>query len=214
MAALAPILRAHGASTLVDSVSGLGASEFLMDEWGYDAVATASQKAFAAPPGVAMIALSDRARKRVADARIGAATTSICARAMRVRRTIGQTPWTPPISILFALDVALAALPRRRHARRVRASRALRARRARSAASVWAFRSFSQPGAHSDTVVAAYPPAGVDPARCCSSLRENYGVVLSGGQGELAGKIVRFGTMGDVGEADRSRDRASSAIES
>ena len=56
MAALAPMLRDHGAITLVDSVSGMGASEFRMDEWGYDAVATASQKAFAAPPGVAMVA--------------------------------------------------------------------------------------------------------------------------------------------------------------
>ncbi|MBV8117179.1 MAG: alanine--glyoxylate aminotransferase family protein, partial [Candidatus Eremiobacteraeota bacterium] len=60
MRAIGPIVRRHGALTLVDSVSGLGAGEFRMDDWGYDVVVTASQKAFAAPPGVAMIAASSR----------------------------------------------------------------------------------------------------------------------------------------------------------
>jgi alanine-glyoxylate transaminase/serine-glyoxylate transaminase/serine-pyruvate transaminase len=57
---------------------------------------------------------------------------------------------------------------------------------------------FSRPDAHSVTVVAAYPPGGVDAAALLKTLREGYGVVISGGQGELTGKIVRFGTMGDV----------------
>jgi aspartate aminotransferase-like enzyme len=209
MAALAPILRAHGALTLVDSVSGLGASEFLMDAWGYDAVATASQKAFAAPPGVATIALSDRARKRVFDRASGRYYFDLRT-AMEFAR-IGQTPWTPAISILFALDVAL----RRYHAEGMHAAFARHARNARNvreALQRLGFSLFSQPGAHSDTVVAAYPPAGVDPALLLAQLREKHGVVLSGGQGELAGKIVRFGTMGAVGEADFAA--AFGAIES
>lgn len=199
MAALAPILRAHGAVTLVDAISGLGASEFLMDEWGYDAVAAASQKALAAPPGVSMIALSERARKRLAEARIGRFYFDL-ARAMEFAR-LGQTPWTPPISILFALDLALARYNERgmnaafeRHARYAAAVRA--------GLECLGFTLFSQPGAHSNTVVAAYPPNGVDPATLLKTLREAYGVVLSGGQAELAGKIVRFGTMGEIGEAD------------
>jgi aspartate aminotransferase-like enzyme len=199
MAVLAPILRAHGAITLVDSISGLGASEFLMDRWGYDAVAAASQKALAAPPGVSMLALSERARKRLAAARIGRFYFDL-ARAIESAH-LGQLPWTPPISILYALDVALARYNERgmnaafeRHARYAAAVRA-------GLASL-GFALFSQPGAHSNTVVAAYPPNGVDPAALLKKLREDYGVVLSGGQAELAGKIVRFGTMGEIGEAD------------
>src|SRR5665213_668894 len=69
MAALAPALREHGALTVVDSVSGLGASEFRMDEWGYDVVAAASQKALSAPPGVAMVALGRRGRAAVETAK-------------------------------------------------------------------------------------------------------------------------------------------------
>ncbi|HEX4012472.1 MAG TPA: alanine--glyoxylate aminotransferase family protein [Candidatus Cybelea sp.] len=209
MAAIAPILRAHGALTLVDSVSGLGASEFLMDAWGYDAVATASQKAFAAPPGVATIALSDRARARLSEQASGRYYFDLRS-AIEFAR-IGQTPWTPPIATIFAFDAALA----RYHAEGMQAAFARHARNAqkvRAALQGLGFTLFSRPGAHSDTVVAAYPPSGVDPSPLLRRLREEHGVVLSGGQGELAGKIVRFGTMGAVSDADF--DRALTALES
>ncbi|HEY1654851.1 MAG TPA: alanine--glyoxylate aminotransferase family protein [Candidatus Tumulicola sp.] len=199
MAALAPIVRRHGALTLVDSVSGLGAAEFRMDEWGYDVVVTASQKAFAAPPGIAMIAAAERAWARMGDARVARFYFDL--RRARDAARDGQTPWTPPISILYALDAALeryrdegmtAAFERHdRYARAVRAG-----------LQALGFSIFSRPGAHSVTVVTAEPPDGVAAGALLERLREHYGVVLSGGQKELAGKIVRFGTMGDVSEAD------------
>jgi aspartate aminotransferase-like enzyme len=199
MAALAPILRAHGAVTLVDSVSGLGASEFRMDEWGYDVVVTASQKGLAAPPGVAMIALSERAWKRVDGAKAPRFYFDL-ARYREAARE-GQTPWTPPISICFALDVALA----RYHAEGMEAAFARHARFAaivRKGLERLGFTLVSREGAHSPTVVAAYPPDGVEPGPLLKRLRVTHGVVLAGGLGELKGKIVRFGTMGDIVEVD------------
>ncbi len=199
MAALAPIVRAHGAISLVDSVSGMGASEFRMDEWGYDVVVTASQKAFAAPPGVAMVAAGERARARMAKA----TNPRFYFDLQRARESAndGQTPWTPPISILYALDVALA----RYHAEGMAAAcdrHARYARAVRAGLEALGFAVFSKPGAHSVTVVAATPPDGIAATAFLERLREQYGVVLSGGQRELAGKIVRFGTMGDVSEVD------------
>jgi aspartate aminotransferase-like enzyme len=199
MAALAPILRAHGALTLVDAISGLGASEFRMEEWGYDAVAAAPQKALAAPPGVGFVALSARARARIADRRMPRYYFDLAAALEFAQK--GQTPWTPPISTIFALDVAL----QRYHARGMAAAFA---RHAHYAAIVserltkMGFTLFAREGARSTTVVAAYPPPGVDPAQLLATLHEEHGVVLSGGQAELAGKIVRFGTMGDFAESD------------
>ncbi|HEY1976647.1 MAG TPA: alanine--glyoxylate aminotransferase family protein [Candidatus Baltobacteraceae bacterium] len=199
MAALAPILRAHGAITLVDSISGLGASDFRMDDWGYDVVVTASQKAFAAPPGIAMFAASQRAWERME--RSAVPRFYFDARKAREFAKSGQTPWTPPISIIYALEVALDRYHAegqeavcKRHARYASAVRA--------ALEALGFTIFSRPGAHSVTVIAAYPPDGVDATAFLKRLRERYGVVLSGGQGEFAGKIVRFGTMGDVSEGD------------
>jgi aspartate aminotransferase-like enzyme len=199
LGAIAPVIRRHGALTLVDSVSGLGASEFRMDDWGYDVVVTASQKAFAAPPGISMLAVSERAWAAMAAARIPRFYFDL----PRARESIraGQTPWTPPISILCALDIALARYHGEgmtavweRHDRYARAVRA--------GLEALGFTILSQPGAHSVTVVAAFPPEGVSAAAFLKRLRERYGVVLAGGQGVLAGKIVRFGTMGDVREGD------------
>jgi aspartate aminotransferase-like enzyme len=199
MAAFAPILRAHGAISLVDSVSGIGAAEFRMDEWGYDAVVTASQKGLAAPPGVAMVSLSERAWNRCGSVQ-GPRFYFDLERARRAARA-GQTPWTPPISICYALDIALE----RYHAAGMHTAFARHARFAatvRDALQRIGFTLVSSDGAHSPAVVAAYPPAGADAKRLLKSLRENHGVVLAGGQGELAGKIVRFGTMGEVNEDD------------
>jgi aspartate aminotransferase-like enzyme len=199
MAAIAPVVRAHGALTLVDSVSGLGASEFAMDAWGYDVVVTASQKAFAAPPGVAMIAAGPRAWERMEKS--ASPKFYFDLRKARDFAKDGQTPWTPPISVFYALDAALrryreegAPAAFERHARYARAVRA--------ALEALGFSIVSRPDAHSVTVVAARPPEDVEAAALLGRLRESYGVVLSGGQGELSGRIVRFGTMGDVSESD------------
>jgi aspartate aminotransferase-like enzyme len=61
---------------------------------------------------------------------------------------------------------------------------------------------FSQPNAHSVTVVAGSVPAKLDAATLLRKLREERGVLLSGGQLELKGKIIRMGTMGDVSQTD------------
>ncbi|HVA27660.1 MAG TPA: alanine--glyoxylate aminotransferase family protein [Candidatus Baltobacteraceae bacterium] len=199
MAAISEAIGDHGALTIVDSVSGLGAAPFEMDAWGYDVVVTASQKALATPPGVAMVALSERAWERIERAQIGRFYFDL--RTAREFARKGQTSWTPPISIFYALAVALE----RYHADGIDANierHARYARAVRAAFEALGFRIFSRNDAHSVTVVAAEPPAGVDATAFLKHLREEYGVVLSGGQGELTGKIVRFGTMGDIGEND------------
>lgn len=199
MSLYVPALRAHGALTIVDSVSGLGASPFHMDEWGYDVVVTASQKALAVPPGVAMVAVSERGWQAM-EAASGQRFYFDLVKAREFARK-GQTPWTPPIAIFYALAVALE----RYHTSgidAVLARHATYARAVRAAFEALGFGIFSERNAHSVTVVAATPPAGVDAAAFLKTLRENYGVVISGGQGELTGKIVRFGTMGDVSESD------------
>ncbi|HET9028872.1 MAG TPA: alanine--glyoxylate aminotransferase family protein [Candidatus Aquilonibacter sp.] len=199
MRALASAIGDHPALRIVDAVSGLGASSFEMDEWGYDVVVTASQKALAVPPGIAMVACSDRAWQAMEHASIPRYYFDL--RKAREFARKGQTAWTPPISVFYALAVALE----RFHADGIEANFARHARYAsaiRAAFEALGFEIFSRTGAHSVTVVAAAPPSGVDSSALLKTLRERYGVVLSGGQGELTGKIVRMGTMGDVSEAD------------
>ncbi len=199
MARIAPIVREHGALTIVDSVSGLGATEFLMDEWGYDVVVSASQKVLAAPPGVAMVAVSPRAWKTIEASKAPRFYFDLLKAREFARQ--GQTPWTPPVSVLFALD---AALQHYHHegAEKEWHRHAMYAHAIRAAFSALDLPVFSQPDAHSVTVVAGRVPQGVEAATLLRKLREERGVLLSGGQLELKGKIIRMGTMGDVSQTD------------
>jgi aspartate aminotransferase-like enzyme len=199
MAALARAIGRHPATTIVDSVSGLGASEFHMDEWGYDIVATASQKALGVPPGAAMVAVSARAWERIA--RATAPRFYLDLAKAREAAKEGQTPWTPPLSVLFAMDVAIdryhaegAPLVWARHARYAEAIRAF--------ARASGIGIFSKPGAHSCTVVALEVPPRQDAAAIRKALHDEHGITIGGGQAELKGKIIRIGTMGDISAAD------------
>jgi aspartate aminotransferase-like enzyme len=199
MAPLAEITRAHGALVVVDSVSGLAASEFAMDDWGFDIVVTASQKALAVPPGLAMVAVSPRAWTKIDSNRSPRFYFDL--NKARDFAALGQTPWTPPVSIVYALDVALdlyasegAANVWARHARYARAIRA--------ACAALQLEVFSRADAHSVTVVAANVPAGLDGDALRRALREERGITLGGGQKELKGKIIRIGTMGDLSQTD------------
>ena len=199
MRALAEVTRASGAITLVDAVSGLGGSDFRMDEWGYDAVVTGSQKVIAAPPGVAMVALSARARERLASAKISSYYFDL--RKAFEFAELGQTPWTPPISIIYALDVALMHY----HADGAQAvwrRLSLYAQAIRDAVTALGLELLSAPGAHSNTVVAVKCTPDMQIGPLLRKLREERGVVLSGGQGEFKGKIFRIGTMGDISQTD------------
>jgi len=199
MAAIAAALRGHDAYTVVDSVSGLGATEFLMDEWGFDVVVTASQKVIAAPPGLAMVAVAPRVWERI-DANEGPRYYFDLKKA-REFAALGQTPWTPPVSIAFALDAALEDFGRvgaratwERHARYARAIRA--------GVTALGLRVYSREGAHSVTVVAIEVPEGLDGDAIRKTLREQRGIVIGGGQGPLKGKLLRIGTMGDLSQTD------------
>jgi aspartate aminotransferase-like enzyme len=200
MAALAEAVRGHGAYVVVDSVSGLGASEFKMDEWGFDVVVTASQKALACPPGLTMVAVAPRAWDRI-DANVGAQRFYFDLKKAREFAALGQTPWTPPVSIVFGLEAALdefertgAVVVHERHARYARAIRA--------AAEALGLETYSRAGAHSVTVVALRLPPGIDGDAIRRSLRERRSVVIGGGQKSLKGKIIRIGTMGDLTQTD------------
>lgn len=199
MAPLADAIRAHGALVLVDSVSGLAASAFEMDAWGFDIVCAASQKALGVPPGLAMVAISARAWNQI-DKSTGP-RYYFDLRKAREFVAIGQTPATPPVSLCYAMDVALDRYnvegPERVWLRHERNTKAIVA-----AAEALGLELFAQPNVRSVTVTAIKVPAGVDGDAIRKTMRVERGFVLGGGQGRLAGKIIRIGTMGDITQTD------------
>lgn len=87
---------------LVDSVSGLSGARLEFDAWDLDVALTSSQKAFALPAGLAFCAVSDRAieRARTIPAR-GYYFDFLLLEKYLLRN---QTPATPAVSLMYALD--------------------------------------------------------------------------------------------------------------
>lgn len=199
MGPLADAIRGHDAHVIIDSVSGFGASKFTMDAWGFDIVVAASQKALAVPPGAAMVAVSPRAWKKMDT--VTSPRFYFDLKNAREFAKLGETPATPPVSIMYALDVALDAY-------NAEGASNVWARHDRYASGIRAFAAavnlgiFSSEGVHSVTVVAIEVPAGIDGDAIRKNLREQYGFVLGGGQKDLKGKIIRIGTMGDLSQTD------------
>jgi aspartate aminotransferase-like enzyme len=179
---------------LVDSVSGLGAVPFEMDEWGVDLVVTGSQKAWMAAPGLAMIAASERGWAATQTATMPRFYLDL--RSHRESAAAGQTPFTPAIGVVFQVDEGLRLMQAEgkdgvfaRHEACAAASRA--------GLAALGFELFADPRFASKTVTAAKLPEGHD-WKAFNGAIKSHGVVLAGGQGKLAGKIFRLGHLGSV----------------
>jgi aspartate aminotransferase-like enzyme len=196
IAELAAAIRAErpDALILVDSVSGLGAVPFEMDAWGVDVVVTGSQKAWMAAPGLAMLALSERAW--VASETANMPRFYLDLRSHRESAAAGQTPFTPAIAVVYQVDEGLRLMRAEgrdgvftRHEACAAASRAgLRA---------LGFELLADDAVASKTVTAAKLPEGHD-WKAFNAAIKAHGVVLAGGQGKLTGKIFRLGHLGSV----------------
>ena len=199
--ALAQEIRGRSGDTLilVDAVSSLGCVDLRMDEWDLDVVFTGSQKGWMVPPGLAMIAASERAWEATERATLPRFYWDF--RMTRKSLEKGQTPYTPPVSIYYGLDVSLPMM-------RAEGREAIFARHAaagalvRGRAQAMGLELFADPAFASNTVTAIRVPESVDAKALTKALREDEGVVIAGGQEHLEGKIIRIGHLGYFTEAD------------
>jgi serine---pyruvate transaminase len=113
----------------------------------------------------------------------------------------GEPPWTPPVSVTFALDVAID-LYEREGGRNVWARHARYTVALQQAVKALGMEVFSRDGVHSVTVTGILTPRGLNNGAILAKLLDEHGVVISGGQGKMAGKMWRWGTMGAFSEAD------------
>jgi aspartate aminotransferase-like enzyme len=199
VAAIAAIVRETPTLLVVDAVSSLGAMELCTDAWGVDVMIAGSQKGLMAPPGLALVSVSDKAWQSVASARLPKFYWSFD----RMRRDLGSTeaftPFTPAISVVYAL---------REGVRRIEAEglEATFARHRRTARAVRAgiralgLRIVPREEDAAETVTAVWLPDGVDAKVFLERLRTEHGVVLAGGMGQFQGKVFRFGHLGWVTE--------------
>jgi aspartate aminotransferase-like enzyme len=179
----------------VDAVSSLGAIDLPTDALGLDVVVTASQKAWMSPPGVAAVSVSPYAWAAVERAKAPRFYWDF--RAAKCYAEKGQTPATPAVSVLYGLDRALElilaeGLPNV-FARHERLARYLR-QELRNLN----FNPLAPDECASNTLTAIELPEGMGAEELINDLHLEYGIAIAGGQGPLAGKIVRIAHMGYV----------------
>ena len=190
----------HPALLLVDVVSSLASIDFPFDEWGVDVALTGPQKGLMLPPGLTILAASEKA--------IRAGQAAKCPRAywdwgpVRERNRRGEFPYTPATSLLFGLREAIAMLTEeglpqvfRRHARLAEACR--RAVRAMGLELLC-----RDPGECSNTLTAVVMPAGHDSDAYIAHANRALDLSLGVGLGEVKGKVFRIGHLGSLNELE------------
>ncbi len=186
---------------LVDAISGLGAVDLKTDEWGVDLCVSGSQKALMTPPGLAFVAVSDRAWKAVDAARCPSYYFSFAAARDSQKKTPPQTPYTPAITLVQALDAAIAMIKEEgRPATYARHERFARATQA--AVEALGLRFVANDRSRAFVATSVWAPDGISAGDITSLMRNEFGVFIAGGQGKLKGKIFRLGHVGFFDQFD------------
>ena len=196
---LARVARDADRIVVVDGVSSISSIAIETDAWGIDVAVSGSQKGWMAPPGLALVSVSDRAWAQQAQAR--SPRFYFDWKEIRTWAAKGMTPFTPAVSVVYALQEGLRMIEEEgveavyeRHVRLARATRA--------GLEALGFQLFAQDGYRSNTVTSAVPPSGLEVAALRTVLNDKYGVVIAGGQGKMTGKMIRVGHLGAIAEGD------------
>ncbi len=189
-----------GKLILVDAVSSLGCIPLPVDGWNCDMVGTASQKGFMIPPGLAFISVSGDAW----EANRTATMPRFYFDVGEARKYLesGQTPWTPNLSAIYGLRLALDKMAEE-GVENIFARHHSIAQYTRDAVVDLGLELFcGDPARMSDTVTAIKMPENIDGSRLMGLMRTEEDVVMAGGQGKLVGQIFRIGHLGWVSQED------------
>ena len=196
--AIAEVTKRHDRLLVVDGITAVGVVDMPMDKLGIDVLVTGSQKALMLPPGLAFVALSERAWAATEQAKLPRFYFDF----RRERKGVAEksTAWTPAISLIQGLKVALGMMKAEGYAN-VHARHDRLARATRAAATALGLRLLS-PDSPSPAATAVMLPEGVDGSALFRYLRDRMGVTFAGGPDQLKGKIIRLSHLGYVDTFD------------
>jgi aspartate aminotransferase-like enzyme len=199
--ALTEVAHAAGAIIVVDAVSGLGAVPCPQDEWDVDVIAAGSQKALMCPPGLGFASPNERALELAAATPGGRFYFDWQKTLKGQRKDPPDSPFTPPVSIFMALDVALGMIEDEGLDNVFERHRVL-GQAARTGVKALELEIFGPEDEASNVVTAIKLPEGIDGGKVPKTMRDKYGVTIAGGQNQLKGKIARIAHTGYFGAFD------------
>ncbi len=195
---IAAITRNKAVLLVVDGISAVGISPCPMDEWGVDCLLTGSQKGLMLPPGLAPIALSERAWQIAESIPPGCYYFNLPAE--RASLAKGQTHFTSPVNLIVGLNASLDLLLANGLASVYRKQWAM-TMLIRAGAQAMGLELFAK-SSFAWGVTSVCMPKGIDGQQALKYAQENFGIIMAGGQDQLKGKIVRIGHMGWVDWGD------------
>ncbi|HEX3573959.1 MAG TPA: aminotransferase class V-fold PLP-dependent enzyme [Rhodopila sp.] len=187
----------HPALLMVDAISSLGCADYRHDEWQVDVSIAGSQKGLMVPPGLSFTAISDKA---LAAARTGGSRRSYWDwEPLVTSNKTGFFPYTPAISLLYALNEALDMLVEEglptvfaRHNRYAQATR--------QAVAAWGLDlQCADPAAYAPGVTAIRTPEGHSADNLRNVILDRFNMSLGNGLGRVEDRVFRIGHMGDLG---------------
>ena len=194
---IARAARARGVLTVIDAVTSFGVYDLKFDASDFDGVVWGAQKGLMIPPGMANVCYSARAWERAAKAKCPRMYFDL----LKARSALekGDTPFTPPITLVLAAHAAVGLMAREgrtqvfaRHQRNADATR--------KAAVALGLSLFAE--VPTNALTAVNVPAGVDSGAVAKTMEQRYGVKIAGGQNQLKGKIFRLGHIGYYDQGD------------
>jgi aspartate aminotransferase-like enzyme len=193
---IAECARKHRPEIIVcaDVVSSLGIEPLFMDQWGIDVAIASSQKGVGGLPGLAVVAISQRASAAFVQP---APTLYFDLHAALDAAMRNSTPFTPAVTVVVALNAALELIEQEGlQARWERYARDAAYLRARLQAA--GYKLFGESSAHAVTVVRMPPelPTLVE------QLKQRYGIIVARGQEQYHSQLVRIGHCGWYSQED------------
>jgi aspartate aminotransferase-like enzyme len=199
--AMAKIVAGSKAAFAVDAISGLGACRLKMDEWGVDAVVAGTQKGLMMPPGLALVALSEKGWAQARTKKgpkfywnLETALKSLTA------EKLPDTPYTPNVSLIMQLAESLKLIEAegmeaiwKRHELLSKATRA--------GVNALGLKLYA-PDSPSVAVTSVWAPEGLEGTAIVKKMRDEWGISIVGGQGKVKTAIFRIGHLGYADRAD------------
>lgn len=195
--AIGEIVAKTDALLIVDAISGLGADRMETDNWHVDLGVSGSQKALMLPPGLGFLSVSPKAAARAKSSNIPKFYLSL--QLFEKALKDWDTPFTPAISLVLGLEKALDQIEKEGLDNVFKRAENLGEFTRQLLKSI-GLEVFSK--APSATCTAAVVPAGIDGEKLVQIMRDEKGVTMAGGQGEIKGKVVRIAHMGSITKED------------
>ncbi len=191
------VLKDYDALYVVDTVSSLGGDDVAVDDYNIDICVTGSQKCLAAPPGMAAVTVSDDAWNWIDKVESSSYYLDIRKYRKYASNEPSETPFTPSISLMYAMREALDVIMEEGLESRIKRHK-LAAEATKNGVKAIGLDLFADEEVSSATVTAINMPEDVTDKDMRGTMRDKYGIVLAGGQDHLKGNVFRIGHMGNV----------------